>query len=295
MKLAPITVEPSSRGITSSERLVVTMPALYRPEVLAATLWSFERGLFRQFPKRTLILNVDPLGVDPSLHREKRDQILRLAHHYFDQVITRFPSQASFPDAVQWLWQQALELDQCFLHLEDDWFLNRSVPAKGILNLLAQPKIASVRLHRQRNLPKAQASNLSLNPVFFNPVFIQEALENFQLDKDPEKQFVLEPLISKLSDWRHFLVPALGAQEAYLFASDLAVMPADRGGWVSDLGVHWRKGQDLQKISEEGISRWRAAHANRLSRIKNRLLLRFKLYLYRKRLQLNSLLRRDRS
>jgi hypothetical protein len=66
MKLAPITVEPSSRGITSSERLVVTMPALYRPEVLAATLWSFERGLFRQFPKRTLILNVDPLGL---IHR----------------------------------------------------------------------------------------------------------------------------------------------------------------------------------------------------------------------------------
>jgi hypothetical protein len=59
--------------------------------------------------------------------------------------------------------------------------------------------------------------------------------------------------------------------------------------------VHWRKGQDLQKISEKGFSYWRAAHANRLSRIKNRLLLRFKLYLYRKRLELNSLLRQDRS
>jgi hypothetical protein len=293
MMSAPITADSSLQGVKSSERLVVTMPALYRPEVLAATLWSFERGLFRQFPTRTLILNVDPLGVDPSLHGEKKDQILMLAHHYFDQVITRFPSQASFPDAVQWLWQQALELEQCFLHLEDDWFLNRSVPVKRILNLLAQPKTASVRLHRQRNLPKAQASNLSLNPVFFNPVFIQETLKNFQLDKDPEKQFMLEPLISSLSDWRHFVVPAWGAQEANSAASDLAVVPADRGGWVSDLGVHWRKSQDLQKISEKGFSYWRTAHANKISLIKNRILLRFKLYFYRKRLQVNSLLRRD--
>ena len=62
----------------SREKLVVTMPALYRPEVLATTLWSFERGLFRQFPRRTLILNVDPLGVAPDSLEDKKIKSWRL-------------------------------------------------------------------------------------------------------------------------------------------------------------------------------------------------------------------------
>ena len=295
----------------SREKLLVTMPALYRPEVLATTLWSFERGLFRQFPRRTLILNVDPLGVAPDSLEDKKNQILALAHQYFDHVITRFPHQASFPGAVQWLWQQAVEMNQCFLHLEDDWILNRSVPVHKVLGILAQPNVASVRLQRQRDLKIAQTPTLSLNPVFLHPDFVRQALENFQIDKDPEKQFMLEPLVSTLADWRHFVMPAtepaLDAAQVDIAGNaghsgnsgnselrlDLVNRSADRGGWVSDLGVHWRKSQDLKKISEQGSSSWEAAHSGRLSLLKNRLLLQFKLFFYRKRLQIHSLLPRD--
>ena len=295
----------------SREKLVVTMPALYRPEVLATTLWSFERGLFRQFSRRTLILNIDPLGIAPDSSEGKKNQILALAHQHFDHVITRFPSQASFPGAVRWLWQQAIEMNQCFLHLEDDWILNRSVPVHKVLGLLAQPNVASVRLQRQRDLKIAQTPTLSLNPVFLHPDFVRQALEGFQIDKDPEKQFMLEPLVSALADWRHFVMPATESafdtpgvdieENAGYFGNsgnpglrpDLVNRSADRGGWVSDIGVHWRKSQDLKKISEQGSSSWQTANSGRLSLLKNRLLLQFKLFFYRKRLQLNSLLLRD--
>jgi hypothetical protein len=299
------TTEMDTEHVFSREKLVVTMPALYRPEVLATTLWSFERGLFRQFSRRTLILNVDPLGVAPDALEDKKNQILALAYQYFDNVIARFPSEASFPGAVQWLWQQALTMNQCFLHLEDDWILNRSVPVHKVLGLLSQPNVASVRLQRQRHLKMAQTPTLSLNPVFLHPDFIRQALKNFQIDKDPEKQFMLEPLATILADWPHFVMPATepvldaalidiaGKAGHSEHALNLVNRAADRGGWVSDLGVHWRKSQDLKKISEQGASSWQAANSGRLSLLKNRLLLQFKLFFYRKRLQLNSLLLRD--
>ena len=196
-------------------------------------------------------------------------------------------------------------MNQCFLHLEDDWILNRSVPVHKVLGMLDQPNVASVRLQRQRDLKIAQTPTLSLNPVFLHPDFVRQALENFQIDKDPEKQFMLEPLVSTLADWRHFVMPATepaldaaGAghsehSEYRKYPPNLVNRSADRGGWVSDLGVHWRKSQDLKKISEQGVSTWEAAHSGRFSLLKNRLLLQFKLFFYRKRLQIHSLLSRD--
>lgn len=262
-------------------RLMVTMPALYRPEILETTLWSFEKGLFRQFPFRTLILNVDPLGVSTNLLSEKREAILGLAHRHFDEVITRFPQQPSFPHAVHWLWQQAAAREQHFLHLEDDWVLNRSVPVAKILALLEEQGLGSVRLHRQRNLELAQAPSLSLNPVFMNHRFISEALSVFQFDKDPEKQFQLEPLRGHLSHWQHSVVPG---------ANGLA---ADQGGWVSDIGVHWRKGQRLEKVAKDGRSLWQASGIGPLGSLKSNLQMRFKLLFYRARLRLNLLWPRE--
>ena len=266
------------------DRLVVTMPALYRPEILAATFWSFDRGLFRQFAHRTLILNVDPLGVSPDLIAQRQQTILMMAGRYFDEIIPRFAQQASFAHAVHWLWEQAVARQQHFLHLEDDWVLNRSVPAAAMMALLEQQGLGSIRLQRQRNLKLAQTPSLSLNPVFMNYRFVSQALPMFQLDKDPEKQFQLEPLQSHLSHWRHSVVPAADG------------LSADRGGWVSDIGVHWRKGQGLEKVAEGGRSHWRAAgvgFSSDLSYLKSNLQMRFKLWFYRARLWLNLLWPRD--
>lgn len=256
-------------------RLIVTMPALYRPEILATTLWSFEKGLLRQFPHRTLILNADPLGVSPELLSEKREALLHLARHYFDEVITRFPQESSFPRAIHWLWEQAVTRQQHFLHLEDDWVLNRPMRAASIMSFLDQQGLGSVRLHRQRHLKLAQTASLSLNPAFMNYRFIAEALSEFQFDKDPEKQFQLEPLSSRLSHWRHSVVPE---------ADGIA---ADRGGWVSDIGVHWRKSQGMEKVAQGGRSHWRESGIGAMSALKSNLLMRFKLLFYRTRLRFN--------
>jgi len=249
--------------MTISDRLVVAMPALYRPELLATTLWSFDRGLFSGFSRRTLLLNVDPLGVDASLLPTKKSEILALAHQYFDEVIARFTEKPSFSLAVQWIWQQAIQKETFFLYLEDDWILNRPVPVQRVLDLLAQPGVASLRLQRQRNLHAIDSRIFSLNPVFFNSNFIAQALPHFQKDLDPEKQFSVPPLSEALSDWHHLVVPN------------------DPGGWVSDIGVHWRKSHGLRKVWVNGRSAWEPVHTNVLSLLKNRLLLASKLFLYR--------------
>ncbi len=254
--------------MTIPGRLVVAMPALYRPELLATTLWSFDRGLFRNFSQRTLILNVDAVGIDADALPAKKAEILALAHHYFDEVISRFTEQPGFSQAVQWIWQQAIKKESFFLHLEDDWVLNRPVPVQRVLDLLAQPGAASLRLQRQRNLHASISPVFSLNPLFFNSTFITQALTQFQTDRDPEKQFSSAPLSEALSQWKHL------------------VMPDDAGGWVSDIGVHWRKSQGLRKVSLGNQSAWVSAQTSLAALWKNKLLLAFKLYLYRKRVAL---------
>lgn len=268
----------------ASHHLVVAMPAIYRPELLATTLWSFDRGLFRYFPRKTLILNLDPLGTHAGQIADQKNQIMALANTYFDQVIVRFAEQPSFSRAVQWVWQQATEKENFFLHLEDDWVLNRTVPFDELISLLQRPGIASVRLQRQRSLKSALSPVFSLNPIFFNSAFIRQALTEFRLDLDPEKQFGMDPLTQSLSGWKHMVMP-----QTFDGASDQLL--ADPGGWVSDLGVHWRKGEGLRKISAAGQSRWEPAHLGWMSRLKNRWLLTLKLIFYRRRALLR--MRRD--
>ena len=256
----------------SRSQLIVTMPALYRPEILATTLWSFERGLFCQFSKRTLIINLDPVGVAEDLLPEKRQRIFDLASQHFDQIISRASDHPSFSVAVQWIWQQAVNRQdqsrdvEYLLHLEDDWVLNRAVPVAVVDTLLSQPKVGSVRLQRQKQ--PVTDHRLSLNPVFLHIGFIRQALPLFRLDKDPEKQFSMQPLLSALSDWRHL------------------VMPDGQGGWVSDIGVHWRKSRNLEKVSELGTSRWRAGNSGRIVLARNWMILKFKLFIYRTRVRL---------
>ena len=257
--------------MTISDRLVVAMPALYRPELLATTLWSFDRGLFSGFSRRTLVLNVDPLGVDAPLLSTKKSEILALAHQYFDEVIARFTEKPSFSLAVQWIWQQAIQKETFFLHLEVDRVLNRPVPVQRVLDLLAQPGVASLRLRRQRNPHAGVSPALSLNPVFFNSTFIAQALPHFQTDLDPEKQFSALPLSEVLSNWKHLVVPN------------------DPGGWVSDIGVHWRKSHGLRKVLADDRSAWEPVQIGTLSLIKNKLLLALKLFFYRWRVLLYGL------
>ena len=157
----------------ASHHLVVAMPAIYRPELLATALWSFDLGLFRYFSRKTLILNLDPLGASPGQIADQKNQIMALANTYFDVVIVRFAEQPSFSRAVQWVWQRAIEKESLFLHLEDDWVLNRTVPFDDVTSLLQRPGIASVRLQRQRGLKSALSPVFSLNPIFLNrPMFV---------------------------------------------------------------------------------------------------------------------------
>jgi len=266
--------------VSAQEHLVVAMPALYRPEILGMTLWSFNRGLFCKFRRRTLILNVDPLGDYLENPQEKQREILQISRRYFNDVIYQFADTPSFPAAVKWIWQHAVNYESFFLHLEDDWVLNRSVPPTSILHLLGHSGVASVRLQRQRNLTSAISPVFSLNPIFFKSSFIAEALEHFDLDRDPEKQFLMEPLVTSLTRWRHLIVPRDSQQEP-------DQMWADRGGWVSDIGVHWRKSRGLEKKSAAGRTTWTPSHASNLMRFRSRQVLAFKLQFYRLRTLLN--------
>ncbi len=256
------------------DTIIVTMPAIYRPEILQLTLWSFHRGLLSQFEGKTLIINLDPSNSEASSARQQ-EQTLKICRHYFDKVISRFPCEPGFGAAVRWVWSEALEFNRPFFHLEDDWVLNRKLDRHLVFENFAHPAVGSIRLQRRPNVQTTLSQSLSLNPVFLNPEFIAEALTNFRSDLDPEKQFKYEPLNSQLKRWRHYIYPGVVACAPYRF------------GIVSDTGTHWRKSKSIEKRFVDGRSFWVSRPNRRLSTIKSSLILKLKLRLYKLRSFMN--------
>ncbi len=204
--------------------LDVVTTATLRPELLDITYRSFNNRLLRQFPRRRLIINVDPIGDGSTSLAE----VLRVCHTHFDEVVYRYPETPSFPAAVHWAWS-AVRSDY-FLHLEDDWLLKKSISADRVCAYFQQdPSLAEVTLNPSGNT-KTVAS-FSLRPSFFRKAFIDEALPYFNLDQDPEKQWKKRGGDNgPLAGWRfrHY-------------------GEFDEGRFVTDIGTRWLKASGFRK------------------------------------------------
>lgn len=202
----------------------VAVVSTLRPNLLQLTLGSFHKFFLDQFVNYRLIINIDPVGeVNCS-----QDELLNIAFSYCTNVIYRKPMISNFSNAVFWTWNQVES--PYFLHLEDDWFLKRKVFKHEVFEeFKLDDKLAGVRLNLSRNPSERPLhyDGLSLNPSIFRTSVIKSLLGDFDIAKDPEKQFRNNEF--------------LGMQNFVYYGKP------NESSYVVDTGKKWRKSLGLAK------------------------------------------------
>ena len=113
--------------------MTFTTTAMPRPELLEATLKSFQKNLINcDFSRSQLLLNVDPFADNRA--DAKRAACLEVARNVFGSVSVRLPERPNFAVALKWLWESATE--PVIFHLEDDWELVHRVDLDILIRLL---------------------------------------------------------------------------------------------------------------------------------------------------------------
>lgn len=230
-----------------------------RPELLRATLESFELGLFRNFQIAQMIVNIDPLfGSDQDL----RDCIGVIREFASDALIST-PETPGFAAAVISNWK-ATTSDIVF-HLEDDWLLHRAIatediapfdndPWLGQISLNAKEKNWDTRLkgdvaYRRRHVRlfgiptpfKHKIPIFSTSPSFLRGSFARTAAGLMDPAFDPEKQF-----------FREVNLPL----EAFVARYKNKVLGDGPDFPVSDIGRDWRDQRNIQKLVVDSKSVW---------------------------------------
>jgi hypothetical protein len=251
--------------------LTVCITAVTRPEVLKLTLRSFARHCFSRYDHVRIIANVDPLGSGGA----SRDDVIALLNAFDSrgQALVNAPEAGGFAKAVKWVW--SLVDAPYVLHLEDDWFLNRSLDIDRIERLILGGGADIVRLYLRRYVPHPSTSEFSLNPFFMTGAAAHDLVGRMNDVGDPEKQ--IRGLFSA------------GVEDLPRIAfHGSSGDPAD----VTDIGTLWRKSHHLKKsyVTAEDGSRsvWQTTSATNLREHLSDLsyAVRFNLSLLRYRLQL---------
>ena len=184
--------------------LDVCIISTVRPEILKLTLDSFRKRFFnllrKGFPgiKIRGIINIDPAG-EPGITPQEMIKNLNLSS-YFDIYVLNFPQSPSFPKAVSWCWDQVRT--PIFLHLEDDWFLKKTIDFKSdVLDSFDQAdnqnkSLVGILCNPSGN-KKYPLSSLCLRPSFFRLELIKEIFRSsdnpdilsMSISQDPEKNF----------------------------------------------------------------------------------------------------------
>ena len=195
-----------------------------RPKLLNLTLASFQKHFLNQFGYYRIILNVDPVGEENT----SQEAILELVKKYNENVIACTPKTGNFSQAVRWAWSQVES--PYFLHLEDDWFLKKKVLKDDIFEqFVSDEKLTGIRLNLSRNPSERPlySDGLSLNPSIFRTSVIQSLLGDFDIAKDPEKQFRKNESL-KMQKFHYYGRPK-------------------ESSYVVDTGKKWRKSLGLTK------------------------------------------------
>jgi hypothetical protein len=98
--------------------LDVVTTALRRPELLDYTYTSFFNRI-NNLPPLRIIINIDPLGSGDT------KKCVSIAERFASEIVVRTPKTPNFSSAINWAWANLQS--EIYLHLEDDWFLNRTI------------------------------------------------------------------------------------------------------------------------------------------------------------------------
>lgn len=216
----------------------VTLVATRRPSLLQPTLDSFDRHLLRSVRVRTVFLNIDPIWGTEADDREVEQMVRRIGA----DVVIRRPDRPGFGAAVKWLWSKPGT--PWFLHLEDDWILERPVSVDLLRRRTAESGLAQVSLLRRANgWKKSVYSNkFTTGPSLIRSVFAHRVSDNMLEHLDPEKQLY--------SGTNPRLEAAIaGCRRRFLgtrFTSS----------YITDIGRPWREQVGIEKRLVQGESVW---------------------------------------
>jgi hypothetical protein len=229
-----------------------------RPDLLEATLTSFQNKIFSSLPIRDVFVNIDPIFGTHEDHL-RCIQIVRL---FFPRVVIFEPEVPCFGAAVKRLW--AATSAEYVFHLEDDWIALAQV-GEEIFDPFSDPAVAQVSfntkekrwdisqrgpLHQRRKKIRILGFNIPLpkiapvfttSPSILRGQFARRCSELMDASLDPEKQLYKDvnlPLKSYTANFKNLLYPSSGEII------------------IKDIGRHWRNERHIEKIVKEGRSIW---------------------------------------
>jgi hypothetical protein len=238
----------------------ITLIAGRREDLLRQTLASFSDRVFRHFPIRRMIVNIDPFMGDAA----EGDRCEALVRGYFPDATVFRPEVPEFATAVARVW--AATTAPRVLHLEDDWIaleditLDRveslfggDVAAVAFLNAnkktrrLRHQTVGRLVTRADGTVEKIDINAFSTSPGVFEGEFLREAARRMQPGLDPEKQFFLETNL-------HLEAHALPRRCMFLRGSTQFAL-------IEDIGRQARAEAGLVKRYKDGASVWRQAGA----------------------------------
>lgn len=238
-----------------SSKIDITMPTTLRPKLLNKTLESFTKNLFTDKKRHRFIFNVDPVGEKGC----KPEDIIEIAHSYFDDVLYNVAEKPLFPKAFKWCWDNA-ESDYIF-HMNEDWELLRPINIDDMISiLLKNNNLACLRLlkmdvptnlkfFRSKYTDKGgylQAENRKVsfgtNPELIKAEFYKEARKYLLEDANPEKQF---------RPWQKEMFNNVTSKWDY----GVYARPGDKM-LIKDTGKNWMSRNKFRKAGGPGFVKW---------------------------------------
>lgn len=220
--------------------LDVTIVATRRPDLLRQTLQSFERNLLRNVGVGAAFLNIDPIWGSEADDHEVEQLVRGLRPRRLE---IRRPDSAGFGAAVKWLWSKPQS--HWFLHLEDDWLLQREVSARLLRRRLAADRFAQISLLRRADGWKKSVhySKFTTGPSVMLSAFAHRASELMREELDPEKQLYSGTNLRLEAEVSRFRRRYLGSR----------FTPS----YIVDIGRPWRASRGIEKSLVHGASVWR--------------------------------------
>lgn len=240
-------------------KIDVCLVAGRRPDLIRATLDSFNAKLFQNFTVGRFIANIDPIfgSVDDQA------RCIEVIRSFFPAAHISEPAEPGFCAAVKRNWA-ATEADVIF-HLEDDWLLHRTIAPPDIAEFETVPRIGQICFnHAQKRWDvrnrgpfefgrrrkkimgfptpfRTRRPRFTTSPGFLRGSFARACAALMDEKFDPEKQFfkgVNQPL-EAFSD--AYLNMVIGDAPDYM---------------ITDIGRAWRLHRGIEKSLVDCQSVW---------------------------------------
>ncbi len=237
----------------------LTIVATRRPDLLAATMESFQARLLKNFTISRVSINIDPLWGDD----QDEAQCCDIMRRHYPECVIYTPEQPGYAAAVERLWSKST--GDILFHLEDDWNLAEDIDASA-LGFFSDPATAEISLMcKEKNwdinkrgvyhyakvkynvcgldLPLyRKVPSFTVSPSFIRGDFARRWASLMDLSLDPEKQARSNknPSLTRyVSPFRNYVYTG---KSVY----NIAV----------DIGRDWRDTRNIKKSIVDGTSHW---------------------------------------